>query len=292
VEMRMGGGQNFNLEPELDTPWLDSVLRRTARRLAMTRYRRALEVIKHLPWVESYGGVMDLVLLTFRADLAPAARAYYADRGPTLSALLAPKELAALDRTLEEAVCQLACVYNTLRRQAKGGGQSKTAVLDWVVQHVGLRVPPASSSSRQPSMASPPAVSPLPPSPAPPPAGAPTFTVSLTKDTIYDRARGLTWQRGRSDALLTWAEALAHAAGLVLQGTGWRLPSRADLESLMAGGRLHPEAARVFADGFRGWFWSGIALHEGHAWAASPSTGESELQSAEDRYWVRCVRQG
>ncbi|MCP3135973.1 hypothetical protein [Pyxidicoccus xibeiensis] len=147
MEMRMGGGQNPDMEPELDTPWLDSVLRRTARRLARPRYGSALKVINHLPWVEPYGGMMDLVLLTFRPDLEPAARAYYEGRGPTLADILAPKEVKALDRTLEEAVRQLAYVYNTLRRQAQRSKLSQTAVLDWVVQQVGLRIPPSSSSS-------------------------------------------------------------------------------------------------------------------------------------------------
>lgn len=117
-------------------------------------------------------------------------------------------------------------------------------------------------------------------------------------DTILDSVTGLTWQRpiGRDAGggdLFTHAEASAYCSTLNLGGmTGWRLPSRIELVSIVDYGRSMPAIDTAFTD------TPGLDLWTSSTFNNDPDTGwvvnfEFGLTGASPRMTgnrVRCVR--
>jgi hypothetical protein len=62
----------------------------------------------------------------------------------------------------------------------------------------------------------------------------------------------LEWQADVPDQKMTWAEAKEYAASL---GDGWRLPTKAELLTLVDDTRCNP-ACSVFPDCSADWFWT------------------------------------
>ena len=63
-----------------------------------------------------------------------------------------------------------------------------------------------------------------------PPARTP---YQVSAGTVLDRDTNLTWQQAPDGTERTWEEARAHCASLPLAGGGWRLPTMAELQSLI-----------------------------------------------------------
>ncbi|HEY3448630.1 MAG TPA: DUF1566 domain-containing protein [Myxococcales bacterium] len=66
-------------------------------------------------------------------------------------------------------------------------------------------------------------------------AAAPAGRYVVAADTVLDTKTGLTWQRAVPKANHSWAEAGTYCQTLDLAGfaTGWRLPTKKELESLV-----------------------------------------------------------
>jgi hypothetical protein len=68
-------------------------------------------------------------------------------------------------------------------------------------------------------------------------AGPPTghYVVAAGSGTVYDTKSNLTWQQTVSSTAYTWADAKAYCAGVgtSLEGTGWRLPTIRELQSIV-----------------------------------------------------------
>jgi len=69
------------------------------------------------------------------------------------------------------------------------------------------------------------------------------YIVSADDLTVTDTSTGLVWQRdgsgpragcsGKSGLPCTWSEAIAYCTGLNLDGSGWRLPTKDELVSIV-----------------------------------------------------------
>jgi hypothetical protein len=92
---------------------------------------------------------------------------------------------------------------------------------------------------------------------------SPRFTVDGTGNCVTDNLSGLMWVRAPGFTGATWVNALTAANSLDLCGfTDWRLPNRAELDSLSNYG-VADNAAELNASGFSniaGWYWSSTTI--------------------------------
>jgi hypothetical protein len=137
-----------------------------------------------------------------------------------------------------------------------------------------------------------------PPGDALPDAIYDTSTAGIVRDTVSD----LTWQRGRVDVgTYSWAEARSYCSNLTLAGfTDWRLPTLAELESLVDYSRSSPA---INATAFPGtepslpeyyvWGYWSSSIWQGEStkyWAVDFANGAPSYVSDFRGYAVRCVR--
>lgn len=115
-------------------------------------------------------------------------------------------------------------------------------------------------------------------------------------DGVLDRAQRLVWTRQDNGADIDMSAAAAWCTSL---GAGWRLPSRAELESLVAGaaGETTPcrgvqcRAPALFAlSGY--WMWSGERNAAGRIWYVYLHTGHTQASAPDYKLNARalCVR--
>jgi hypothetical protein len=145
---------------------------------------------------------------------------------------------------------------------------------------------------------------------------SPAYSASafmVTDGTVKDSRSGLIWQQmvptsyapacsGKYNSsstagdACTWQDAKKYCAGLSLAGGGWRLPTKAELESLVDDSRVDPA---IDLSAFPGTpardvaFWSSSAdvrLPEDRAWYVYFGTGFSDYFGVSDALHVRCVR--
>jgi hypothetical protein len=143
---------------------------------------------------------------------------------------------------------------------------------------------------------------------------SPAYNASVFKDngdgTVTDSRSKLVWQRsvpssyapacsGKSGSSSTagdacsWDDAKKFCAGLSLAGGGWRLPTEAELESLVDDSRTDPAIdLNAFPGTPSSYFWSSSprAGSAGYAWGVYFYYGYSSSYVADDTYRVRCVR--
>ena len=126
---------------------------------------------------------------------------------------------------------------------------------------------------------------------------------TTTADTATDAVTGLTWQRqvatlsGSScggPALFTWPEASCYCDSLTLPGatSGWRLPSRSELSSLIEFGAEPTINASVFPGSMAEIYWtsSGNDQKQWEVNFAAPSV--NAVPDPTGAHFVRCVRGG
>ena len=63
-------------------------------------------------------------------------------------------------------------------------------------------------------------------------ANAPAGRYTTSSGTVYDTKTKLTWQQAVAPGTYAWAGAKAYCAGLNLGGTGWRLPTIKELQTI------------------------------------------------------------
>jgi Protein of unknown function (DUF1566) len=132
------------------------------------------------------------------------------------------------------------------------------------------------------------------------PAGQYVVTAGGTGNgTVYDTKSKLTWQQTvSSTTYYTWADAKTYCAGVgaSLGGTGWRLPTLKELQSLVdysqsTAPMIDPNA---FPSTPASSFWSAsrLAGSPSNAWSVNFSGGGSGYGDAGCGYCdrVRCVR--
>jgi hypothetical protein len=115
------------------------------------------------------------------------------------------------------------------------------------------------------------------------------LTGTTEKPTIRSVKVGdLEWQADVPEQRMTWQEATDYAASL---GDGWRLPTRAELLTLVDDTRRNP-ACSVFPDCPSAWFWTSTpwAGSSSYAWSVDFNAGSASSSVVGSSNRVRCVR--
>lgn len=129
------------------------------------------------------------------------------------------------------------------------------------------------------------------------------FVVDAKGLTVTDTRTGLVWQRDGSgprpncahSPFCTWAEAVAYCSGLALDGPGWRLPTRDELESILNKRASGPAIdKKAFPDTPEDWFWTSSPYRgrSAQAWVVffTPGGEPSHVGVNVSIPRVRCVR--
>jgi hypothetical protein len=129
------------------------------------------------------------------------------------------------------------------------------------------------------------------------PAGQYVVTASGTGNgTVYDTKSKLTWQQTVSSATYSWVAAKTYCAGVgaSLGGTGWRLPTIKELQSIVdltqtAAPFIDPNA---FPSTPENSFWSSspVAGSPSIAWDVNFNIGYTNYGGVSSSNNVRCVR--
>lgn len=135
------------------------------------------------------------------------------------------------------------------------------------------------------------AVDPCPACESPQTCDAATYTDNLD-GTVASSCCNLEWQQSTSPSTLTWTAAQDYCASLELVGGGWRLPTRAELESLVDE-TMDPtiDVAR-FPDTPPQTYWSATpyCCAPNGVWIVVFNYGLSSGTVATGTYHARCVR--
>jgi len=129
------------------------------------------------------------------------------------------------------------------------------------------------------------------------------FVVSSDELTVTDMITGLVWQRdgsgtragcsGTSNLTCTWAEAKTYCASLILGGlSGWRLPSRTELRTIVDFTRSSPAIdPTAFTNTPSASYWtsSPSAGSSGRAWLVDLNRGSADDGAVSVNNRVRCV---
>jgi hypothetical protein len=125
-------------------------------------------------------------------------------------------------------------------------------------------------------------------------ADAPEGRYTLeTEAVVHDARTGLSWQRHMDTTQRTVADANRYCAALDLAGSGWRLPTRAELLTLVDPTRNNPAIdPNAFPNTASAAFWSSTSYagENGKAWYVRFASGDSRSQPVDSLYLVRCVR--
>jgi hypothetical protein len=127
-------------------------------------------------------------------------------------------------------------------------------------------------------------------------AKAPDGRYTVNTDTVYDNVTKLTWPRLQSDQLIAWLQASSYCQTLDLNGTGWRLPTIFELESIIDFSQynwaLDPSAFTKPQTPLEDRFWASTqdAFSPTSAWSVDFYHGNSSTQSKTGTFYVRCVR--
>lgn len=115
----------------------------------------------------------------------------------------------------------------------------------------------------------------------------------LSDDLVTDALTGLAWQRTVGSASMTYPDALAACAALDLGGTGFRLPTLREMQTIVSGARTSPS---VDEQAFPGtpptlfWTQTPVAGFPEYVWAVSFTDGSDMWLSKPSAARVRCVR--
>lgn len=120
---------------------------------------------------------------------------------------------------------------------------------------------------------------------------APSTRYQATVDTVDELPTELTWQRSIAPGFYTFGAAQTYCSSLALAGTGWRMPSIRELQSLVDSSRNSPAIDPVFMGTTNNAYWSQTPQNASptEGWVVGFTVGISgRLQSTQ--YEIRCVR--
>jgi hypothetical protein len=126
-------------------------------------------------------------------------------------------------------------------------------------------------------------------------ASAPAGRYTMAAGTVYDNKTKLTWQQTVSSTEYSWADAKTYCTGLgaSLGGTGWRLPTVKELQTLIDHSQSSPSIdSTAFPATPASWFWSSspLAGDPSYAWRVEFLIGMTGRSHVSEAYLVRCVR--
>ena len=124
-------------------------------------------------------------------------------------------------------------------------------------------------------------------------ADAPAGRYTITNGTVYDTKTKLTWQQAVPSTKYAWARANTYCSGLNLTGTGWRLPTVKELQTIVDESRTNPTIdPTVFPSTPSDYFWSSspLAGSSSSSWYVYFIYGAAYYSVVSNTYYVRCVR--
>jgi hypothetical protein len=110
---------------------------------------------------------------------------------------------------------------------------------------------------------------------------------------VVDNVTGLVWQGQVSSETFRWNEAKAYCANLKHGGlTGWRLPSRIELISIMDYGQVMPTIDQDAFPGTPARYWTSSPYHSDpdYAWTVDFGLGYVDYTNIAAYESVRCVQ--
>lgn len=112
--------------------------------------------------------------------------------------------------------------------------------------------------------------------------------------TIRDRETNLTWQQGEQEPM-RWEQAKSYCRSLELGGyDDWRLPTKAELLSLIEKSMFNPAInRRFFPDAQPKDYWTSSEGTSGvgsAAWLVNFGYGDTHFFNKSNAYLLRCVR--
>jgi hypothetical protein len=128
---------------------------------------------------------------------------------------------------------------------------------------------------------------------ASPAASAPAERYVMASGTVYDTRTKLTWQQTVPSETHTWADAKTHCAGVgaSLGGTGWRLPTIKELQTIVDDSRTNPSIdPTAFPSTPATYFWSSTPRASSEALIVSFDFGYTSHHDVSKTNQVRCVR--
>jgi hypothetical protein len=123
-------------------------------------------------------------------------------------------------------------------------------------------------------------------------SGTSHYQVSASGNTVLDTATQLTWQRQIS-ATFNLTEAGGYCGSMSLDGGGWRVPTRVELNSIVEPGKNQPAIDVVaFPGTFSEPFWTSTldTAVAGQAWSVDFGFGVNFSHAVTFPSRVRCVR--
>jgi len=127
-------------------------------------------------------------------------------------------------------------------------------------------------------------------------AAAPPNRYTISGMTVYDTKTKLTWQQTPPSTDYQWTDAQTYCSGLgtTLGGTGWRLPTVKELQTLLDFSRTGAPYfdTTAFPSTLKQDFWSRtpVASDSTQAWAVFFENGDTGLFTRTNKLSVRCVR--
>jgi alpha-tubulin suppressor-like RCC1 family protein len=114
--------------------------------------------------------------------------------------------------------------------------------------------------------------------------------------TVLDLGTGLTWQQAASSQTYTQSDATSycHDNTPALPGSGWRLPSMKELQTLVNDGHVSPAVDPTAFPGtpFDVGYWTStpVAWRSGYVWNVGFDFGTTTYHTVGSTYHVRCVK--
>jgi hypothetical protein len=126
----------------------------------------------------------------------------------------------------------------------------------------------------------------------------PARYTDLADGTVRDDVTGLVWQKGVGPSSYTFTDAIAHCDALELAGTGFRLPKRIELLSIVDHAEFSPTVDDVaFPSTPAGFFWTStpwaVSADPPRSWIVNFADGLTSNNGFQTgTYSARCVRGG
>lgn len=127
-------------------------------------------------------------------------------------------------------------------------------------------------------------------------ADAPAGHYTASGGIVTDTRTGLDWQQVM-EMTGTEADAVDYCASLDLGGTGWRLPSMKELETIVDDSRYKPAIDPIFSffgtasSSWRTWSSSPLyGLEQAYGWFVDFTDGSAWYQYLVEKGGIRCVR--
>jgi hypothetical protein len=110
--------------------------------------------------------------------------------------------------------------------------------------------------------------------------------------TVYDTQTKLTWQQVVPTPLYAWPDAKAYCSALSLEGTGWRLPSVGEFQTIVNDSTNPAVDGAAFPMTPSEYFWSSspVADDPSRAWTCYFANGSTYKFATTKPRYVRCVR--